>query len=256
MSRGASIGRLAGIATVAGLGMVVAATSEMLQRRRRAEGGEVFDRLPRHDAFWTDAAKQEAELVHVVIGDAAASGIGATTPVNAFPTRISRHIELRTGVRVRTVNLARPGARIEDALRDQLPRLQRLSPDFVTIAIGSSDIRDFDPERFERQFKQLVGAMPNGAMVADIPSFLLPPGEQRVKEANRILRAATRRVELPLVSLYDATKRQRARVMFTTADDYFHPNDRGHQLYYSAFVPALEQRIEEVVARIAARIAR
>ena len=57
---------------------------------------------------------------------------------------------------------------------------------------------------------------------------------------------------LAVVPLYEATRRRGLTGIFTEfAEDAFHPNDRGYEIWADTFWPLVQNRVEESVARIA-----
>ena len=90
-------------------------------------------------------------------------------------------------------------------------------------------------------------AVPDDAIVADLPYFFLPWNERKVAVGNRILRDAAAERGLTVVPLHETMRRQGLHGIFTQfAEDLFHPNDHGYRVWASAFLPAVT---ELVVAR-------
>lgn len=102
--------------------------------------------------FWIQKAKDPGELTYVALGDSAAQGIGASSPMRGYVGLVANKLENKTGKSVRIVNVSVTGATIGDALRDQLPKIQSIKADIVTIEIGANDIKTFQPEKFEKEF--------------------------------------------------------------------------------------------------------
>lgn len=212
----------------------------VLGRRRQASGMQrLAQTLPVHSKWWRDRAKRDGELLYVAIGDSAAQGIGASKPHRGYVGAIAKQLRESTGRTVRVVNLSVSGARLREALAVQVPRLQDLRPDFMTVAIGANDIGTFEPTRFDREIRQLFAAVPPHAIVADIPAFHLPGNEKKVRAANAMLHAAARERGLIVAPVYAATKRQGLLLaaLNQASQDFFHPNDRGYRVWASAFLP-------------------
>jgi lysophospholipase L1-like esterase len=133
---------------------------------------------------------------------------------------------------------------------DQLPRFAALRPDIVTVSIGANDIAAFDPERFRAGLRAVFAAVPDHAIVADLPYFYLPWNERLVAEGNRILREEAEARGLQVVPLHATMRRQGIRGAFTQfAEDLFHPNDHGYRVWASAFLPAVTARARELYPR-------
>ena len=222
----------------------VAAWVRHLAVRQRRWSGLLSDAIPVHSAFWRAQARKTGELLYVAVGDSAAQGIGASRPSHGYVGVVAQHLRQQSGSSVRVVNLGISGATLDDAIERELPRLARLEPDLLTVSIGANDIAHFDPVRFGAEVAELLDALPAHAVVADLPSFYFLPGERKVIDANRMLRAAAARRGLRVVPLHRLTRRQGLWGVTTQfAGDLFHPNDRGYRIWASAFTPALDDRL-------------
>ena len=235
---------IATLATIVGIG--IAALTYRSFRRRLAEQSAILNEtLPVHSQWWRDHSKVQGELLYVAIGDSAAQGIGASVPNRGYVGLLADHMRLVTGRTVRVINLSVSGATVELAVRDQLPRFEKLAPDIVTVAIGANDISEWDASVFTVGIRRLFDVLPEHSLVADLPCFHLHHNEVKVAIANRLLRehAAGRPGALgglTVVPLHATTKRQGLRSVLTQfANDMFHPNDRGYRVWAEAFLPSL-----------------
>lgn len=202
--------------------------------------------LPVHSKWWRDHAKERGELLYVAMGDSAAQGIGASRPDHSYVGLLARLMRDTTGRTVRVVNLSVSGATTELAVRDQLPKLAKYRPDVMTVSIGANDIARWDPEAFEQNLRTILDAVPPHALVADLPFFYFPHNERRVAVANAILRRVVAERGLKLVRLHRETRLRGFRRIFTHfANDWFHPNDHGYQVWADAFRPAVLASLAE-----------
>lgn len=234
------------LATAAGIGAAALVNYRGFQRRIAESSVILNETLPVHSLWWRTRAKDKGELLYAVIGDSAAQGIGASAPHRGYVGILTDHIRLATGRTVRVVNLSVSGATVELAVRDQLPRFVKLTPDIVTVAIGANDIALWDAAVFEAGIRQIFAALPPHALVADLPCFHLPRNERMVAVANRIIRQVAAEHRLTVVPLHAATKRLGLRSVAThVAGDLFHPNNRGYRAWADAFLPALSAHLEQ-----------
>ncbi|WP_241843185.1 SGNH/GDSL hydrolase family protein [Agromyces albus] len=220
--------------------------------RVRENAAVLSDLLPVHSKWWRDQAKAEGELLYVALGDSAAQGIGATSPDRSYVGVLAGDIRKATGRSLRVINLSVSGATTALAVEDQLPRFRALevAPDIVTVAIGANDIAGWDPEAFRRNLRTIFAALPSHAIVADVPCFHLRHNERKVAVANRMLRDVAREYGLTLAPLHETTRRQGIVGILTQfAQDMFHPNDHGYEVWAEAFRPAL---LASVARRIGA----
>ncbi|WP_374009535.1 SGNH/GDSL hydrolase family protein [Leifsonia sp. LS-T14] len=242
-----SAASIAATAALAGVGW------QRVQAKRQAvaEGRvRLNELLPVHSKWWRDAANDPGDLLYVAIGDSAAQGIGASAPKNSYVGVIADHLRSVTGRSVRVANLSVSGATVALAVADQLPRFASLQPDIMTVSIGANDIANFDPQRFRAGLRAVFAAVPDHAIVADLPYFFLPWNERLVAEGNRILREEAAARGLQVVPLHDTMRREGLRGIFTQfAEDLFHPNDHGYRVWASAFLPAVSARARTLYPR-------
>ena len=189
-------------------------------------------------AYWSQPQGDPGGLLYVALGDSAAQGIGASRRDNGDVGLIAQRLRDASGRPVEVVNLSKSGARIRDVLDTQLPALTALrrEPDLLTVAIGGNDVRAYDRDAFEAETDRLVNALPAGAYVADAPYFMHGRWERDAQQAADLLRTAAAMNGLRPVPLHEALRAQGSKAMLTQfAADWFHPNDRGHEVWADAF---------------------
>ena len=229
------------------LGVGIALWVRWLSRRRVFWYEKLTNAIPINSDWWKSQRALDGELLYVAIGDSAAQGIGASKPGRSYVGFVAAHIRRRTGRSLRVINLGISGATIGVALRKELPALKKLQPDIVTVSIGANDMPTFDPTRFSAELSELYDALPPHAIVADLPTFYFLPAEKKVRAANLLLRKAAAAHNLRVVDLHAAMRRQGAWGVTTQfAGDLFHPNDRGYKVWASAFLPAIDERLDEL----------
>lgn len=219
-----------------------------IQRRQTAGSIRLNITLPVHSAWWHAARKKNGELLYVAVGDSAAQGIGASKPHRGYVGLIADHLHTTTGRTVRIVNLSSSGARLREAIAEQLPALKSLTPDVVTVAIGANDIAEFDRLRFERELRELYDGLPDHALVADVPAFYFGKAERNARIANAIVHRVAREYGFTIAPLYTRTRRQTGAktALRDVAADFFHPNDRGYFVWASAFLPLISPPVGEL----------
>jgi len=186
----------------------------------------------------------EAGPLWVVLGDSTAQGLGAPSPDGGYVGQALAELRLRTGLRWRVLNLSVSGALIRDVLNDQLPRLPVTpgAPDLVTCGIGVNDILYTAPTKLLRDLRALVGAIPDGTVILDLP---LPAGlwgilgrisAPYVARINRTIHEAARARGLPVAEVS-------AHFMppwgGKFASDYFHPSQAGYGDWARALLAAI-----------------
>ncbi|OII11644.1 hypothetical protein BIU97_07150 [Curtobacterium sp. MCBA15_009] len=236
-----------------GGGLLVAGSAALGTRAgvkgQRAAAQRVVDMLPVHADWWRERQQHEGQLLYLAIGDSAAQGVGATAPSRGYVGLLARRIRHRSRMSVRVVNLSVSGSTTWGAKRDQLPKLQHYSPDVCTVSIGANDIADFDPGKFERNIRAIYGAVPSHTVVAELPCMFVPDRERKVAVANEIVHRVAAEFGLTVAPLHTITKRVGLRrTFFNSYGDLFHPNDRGYEIWASAFEPAVDARVDTVAA--------
>ena len=186
--------------------------------------------------FWSVPQGEAGGLLYVALGDSTAQGVGASRPERGYVGLLARRLCERTGAAVQVVNLSRSGARLEDLLTHQLPRLAALRPDLVTVGIGGNDLLADDACTYAQQVRALTAALPRGTVVADAPYLMHGHWERDAVRAADVLTRSARGQDLVVVPLHDALRREGWSAMATQfAADFFHPNDRGHRVWAEAF---------------------
>lgn len=198
--------------------------------RRVKRGVEVARR------FWAQPQGAPGGLLYVALGDSAAQGVGASRPDRGYVGLLAERLGCTTGQPVQVINLSSSGATIEDLLREQLPRLQRLQPDLVTVAIGGNDMFRADPVAFDACVDRLIAALPPQTVIADVPYFMHGHWERDARRSAGTVTRVARARGLPVVALHEALRREGWAAMASEfAADWFHPNDRGYRVWADAF---------------------
>ncbi|WIB60410.1 SGNH/GDSL hydrolase family protein [Curtobacterium sp. MCLR17_007] len=236
-----------------GGGLVVAGGAAIGARAgvkgQRAASQRVVEMLPTHAEWWRERLHHEGQLTYLAIGDSAAQGVGATVPSRGYVGLLARRIKHRSRTTVRVANLSVSGATTWGAKKDQLPKLRNFTPDVCTVSIGANDIADFHPDKFERNIRAIYAAVPSHAVVAELPCMFSPDRERKVAVANEIIHRVADELGLTVAPLHAITKRVGIRrTFFNTYGDLFHPNDRGYEIWASAFEPAIDARVDTVAA--------
>jgi lysophospholipase L1-like esterase len=107
----------------------------------------------------------------VVLGDSTAQGLGAPTPEDGYVGQVLAALRRRTGQSWRVLNLSVSGAVIQDVRDGQLAGVPAgmPTPDLVTCGVGVNDILYTTPGKLFAGLRSLVGALPDGTVMLDIP---------------------------------------------------------------------------------------
>jgi len=234
------------VAVTAALVVVAAGfVARGLVQRRQANGAERLARsLHLNARWWRERGDRAGELLYVAIGDSAAQGVGASNPGRSYVGLIARHLRDRTGRSVRVLNLSVSGARLREAIAGQLPAIEGLEPDLMTVAIGANDIAGFDRARFAKELDRIYDALPANAIVSELPAFYLGRPERDVAIANAIVHELAAEHGFEVAPLHRVTRHQGVAryALNQVSADFFHPNDRGYRVWASAFLPLVDSR--------------
>jgi acyl-CoA thioesterase-1 len=239
-------------AALGGLTAAALVVPRRFEAGRRERAVILNETLPVNSAWWREQAKVDGDLLYVALGDSTAQGIGASRPVNGYVGILADRIRALSGRTVRTVNLSVSGARVADLIDYQLPRLAKLRPDVVTLAIGANDIAAFEPVAFERDLGRILDAVPPTTVVADLPCFHFPTSERKVRVANEIVRRLAADRGLRVAPLHAVTRRQTPILALTQAAVVrVEEIARGYRVWASAFLPFLPAAVRalEVAGR-------
>lgn len=202
--------------------------------------------VPSYKSFWdkrNNQTKTEDGLLYVALGDSTAQGIGASSPKKGYVGLIERYLVEKSGEQVQVVNLSASGARINDAITKQLPRLNELPVNdetVITMEIGANDMIDFDATEFGGDMDALLTQLPRQTIVANMPYFgggRYRRLEPNVQVANDIMRELTAKHGLRMAPLYEVTKKNDRP--WVNSADIFHPNNYGYRNWFRAFQSAL-----------------
>ena len=185
--------------------------------------------------FWRDKAKHPGEITYLALGDSAAQGIGATSPMRGYVGLIAKRLENKTGKSVRVINLSVTGATAKDALKDQIPNIGDINADYVTIEIGANDVKLKQPEAFRKDFVEIIKKLPDGTYVSNMPLFnSRRDSTQPAKELSKIIESELKNYpKLRFVDLQKQTSEHQS--IFGFAPDTFHPNNLSYKNWAQAF---------------------
>ena len=182
----------------------------------------------------------EPDAVHlVVLGDSISQGVGATRIDRTFVGRTASYIQKATGKPVRIENHSRSGATADQVLARQLPRADLIRADIILLEVGANDTFRRTPDQYREAMQQIVSLLPlEKTVIADLPYVKIRKPYQRVLEAllkNKKVGRARASAEFKgfLAGLP------------VTAGDFFHPNNRGYDLWFEAFRPGVDAVLKE-----------
>ena len=188
-----------------------------------------------------DRVLTESGPLWVVLGDSTAQGLGAPSPMGGYVGQVLAALRERTGRPWRVLNLSLSGALIRDVLRDQLPRIPA-DAEMVTCGIGANDILYSTPSKVLAELRGLIGAVPAGTVLLDLP---LPTGiwgilgrasVPYVARINQTIRQAAAARGLPVAEVSAHFLPPWAGKF---GPDNFHPSQDGYRDWARALLTAI-----------------
>ena len=157
-------------------------------------------------------------------------------------------------------NLAVNGAASGDVVNRQLPRLDELAPDFVTLLVGVNDVvRGGPAATYERNvdviLDRLLAVLPQDRIVVvSTPDYTVTPqgaafGDPRqqadaIRRFNAILQAAAERGRIAFVDIHEISLGA-AEDDALTARDGLHPSGAQYALWVERILPTVERLLLE-----------
>lgn len=196
----------------------------------------------------------EDAVRYVALGDSYTIGTSVAES-ERWPNQL---VERMSGEQlVLVANLGVNGYTSADLIADELPRLDDLRPDFVTVLIGVNDVVQGVPETAYAEnvrtiLDDLLESLPAERIVAvATPDYTATPqggsyGEPRsqrdaVTRVNEILREACQERGVPFVAGVFAISQEAARDRSLVADDGLHPSGAQYTRWVDAVAPVVAE---------------
>lgn len=167
-----------------------------------------------------EALQEDNVPLWVALGDSLTLGIGAPAHDQGWVGLVRNRLA-GEHLRHRVVNLAVSGATVEELIERQVPVLETLGADLVTVMIGSNDLtRPGKRRELPARHEAMLHRLPTGTIVTTLPN----PTRAATQVNDGLVRVAAQR-GLIVAELRDRrTSSWRGKV----AADHFHPNERGY----------------------------
>ncbi len=191
----------------------------------------------------------------VILGDSIAAGVGASSPIYTLEQQFLKQIKKKhPGADIE--NFAVAGARIADVVKEQLPKLDSLTPKLAILVIGGNDlIKGTLLKQFHNSLKETLerlSSISKHVIVLNVPKISLLPvtpvhlkliAELKTKRFNHIFhRTAELFSNVLLFDMYQFSHTHLHSEEELLAEDQFHPNNRAYQLLAQELHDALNKR--------------
>lgn len=198
------------------------------------------------------AAPATAPPVYLALGASDSVGVGAANPArDGWVPQLQQRLPPGT----RLVNLGVSGAKIADAVQQQLPVAAEQHPDLVTIWLAVNDFNARVPlDRYERDLDRLLTAVqatqPRRVLIGNIPALeqvpvynvadmSRPQLQAEVARWNEVIARQAARHGATLVDLHSSWTELASHPEYVSGDG-FHPSAAGYQRLADVFYTALE----------------
>lgn len=186
----------------------------------------------------------KTQLKYIALGDSLTAGIGSHDYQSTFPFLLARKFEKNFSP-VKLIILAESGAKTEDVLNSQLPKIFPGNPDYITLLVGINDIHNFTSlEKFNQDYSQIITQLITKTraqiIVINIPllgsgKLFNPPFkfwfDYKTKQYNKIISRIIKDKPVKYIDLYTKTKQQFWLNSVLYSSDQFHPSEQGYKLW-------------------------
>lgn len=190
--------------------------------------------------YWQERSFDSGDFTYVVLGDATGLGVGATDASKGYAGLLVQKLE-DSGKSVKVINMSVKDADISNIINYQIPKIDEVKPDLVTITVGMQDINSGKSlDDFEQDARTLFSLLPpRVSYVADLPHGLDPKKDEIIKDINYRLTQAALSENVTVVPLYEATQHIDDMSIWDWGLRY--PNDTGYKLWADTFWAAIQQ---------------
>ncbi len=196
-------------------------------------------------------------LRYVALGDSYTIGTATRGEAERWPNQLAERLAAGGGtVDVRLeANLGVNGFTSRDLIEVELPQLDRLAPDFVSVLIGVNDVVQGVPEAtYARNVGTILDELvarvgPEWIVVVTTPDYTVTPrggdyGDPAaqaaaIRRVNEIIAAAAAARGIAVVDIHDISLRAAADRSLV-ADDGLHPSGAQYEIWVDRIAPVVE----------------
>jgi acyl-CoA thioesterase-1 len=182
-------------------------------------------------------------LRYLALGDSYTIGTGASDASHSWPSIIARRLDAEL------TNPAVNGFTTLDLIKHELPLVQRLKPDFVTVLIGVNDlVQGRTVDQYRKSLATIYDALPRRVAAVSIPTWSYTPaaagfgGAEHVQRLTGIFNDAARdEAEARGFEWVDITQASTSGIGTKgwIADDELHPGDAQYAAWAEAIWSAI-----------------
>jgi lysophospholipase L1-like esterase len=191
-------------------------------------------------------------ITYIALGDSYTIGNGVAE-ADRWPNVLVRHLN-EAGISIKLIaNPSVSGYRVADASEKELPVIERLKPDFVTVLIGANDnFRGKSKERYKDELSEFLDKLqelmpkPNNLVLITIPDYSLSPAAQgnntagiseSIVEYNSIIKAEAEKRNLKTADIFPISQTMTGQEDYIS--DGLHPSALGYAKWEKEIYPVV-----------------
>ena len=131
--------------------------------------------------------------MYLALGDSYTIGTGSSGRPRGFPALLARHLATASGRLVSVRNMGVDGYTTDDVIRHELPVLERIAPDVVSVLIGANDVvQGRSREDYQASLTWIYDAIasrleaPARAVAISVPDWSVAPAAPAFGDVARI----------------------------------------------------------------------
>ncbi len=192
------------------------------------------------------------EITYIALGDSYTIGNGVQTE-ERWPNVLTAHLK-SSGQNIRLIaNPAVSGYKVSDALEKELPIVEQMKPDFVTVLIGANDnfggkAPAFFQEELQEFLDQLQKTMKNPQQIVliTIPDYSKSPSAsgydttgvtKSIQEYNRIIKSEAAKRDLKVADIFPLSQAMTDPIDFI--HDGLHPSAKSYARWEKVIYPVV-----------------
>ncbi len=193
----------------------------------------------------------QPHFLYVSLGDSTALGGGATKLEETYVWYVAQEMA-KKGYFVRVENLGRSGDKIADVLNDQLPLVNYLKPDLITLSVGANNATHFTSlADFESSYRDVLEVLATTQapriLVATTPNMRFVPALMgltywiggRSQAQTEVLQKLATGLPIEIVDLHERAKLDPKVNRDFYSKDKFHPSVSGYNVWAQQFAEKL-----------------
>lgn len=200
----------------------------------------------------------EDSISYIPLGDSYTIGLGVAEE-DRWPNVLTDHLK-KEGLKINLVaNPAVSGYRVKDAIREELPLVQKLKPTFVTVLIGANDnFGQKDPLTYKQELEEFLNKLqlllpnPKNIILVTIPDYSKAPAaskyntsaiSQSVEEYNQAIREEASKKGLKIADILPVSQTMTDPRDYTS--DGLHPSASGYAKWEKVIFPVILRLLQE-----------